>query len=88
MQFMYRLIGLIVSVPGIPILYQSVEQCIHNVCFSNPTIFIIAVLFRETKLSAPTVKKNYYTWTILMLALFPAPPSSLLTLQPIKTLVT
>ena len=79
---MYRLIGLVVSFPGIPILYQSVEQCSHNVCFTNPTTYIITitVFFRVTKLGAPNVKRNYYTWAILMWVLFPAPLSSLLTI--------
>ena len=85
---MYRLIGLTVGFPGIPILYQSVEKCLHNVCFSNPTISIITVFFWVKKLSAPNVKQNYYRWTILMWGLFPAPLSSLLILQPIKTLFT
>ena len=85
---MYRLIGLVVSFPVIPILYKSVEKCLFNVSFSNPTTCIITVFFRVTKLSAPNVKRNYYTWAIPMWASFLVPHSSLLTLSPIETLVT
>ena len=63
---MYRLLGLVVSFPEIPIVYQSVEKCLHYVCVSNPTTCIITVFFWVTKLSAPNVKQNYYTWAILM----------------------
>ena len=80
---MYRLIGLLVSSPVIPILYKSVEKCLHNVCFSNPTTCIITVFFQLTKLSAPNVKRNYYTWAKPMWASFPDPLSSLLILYPI-----
>ena len=85
---MYRFIGLVVTFHGYQFYTNRLRNAFTMFVLVTPLFLSLQYFFRVNKISAPNVKRNYYTWTIEMWGLFPAPLSSLLTLQPIKTLVT